>query len=473
MALLPPATIATRLAERLELPGAGARDLPARQQSMERAVAWSYDLLDPPAQRLLARLSVFLGGCRLEEAEVVCGPAADLGVDALAGLSALVEHSLVQPVPGPDGHRFRLLETIQTFASRRLAESGEAQEVTRRHARAYRDLAEAAAVHLPGGGQLPWLRRLAAERDNLRGAVDWAVSNAEAEDALRLGVALWRFWQLTGHVEEGLANMARILDVPGVDAPTALRMRALAADGGLRYWGADLPGADVRYRQQLELARALGDPAGIADALYNRMHTAFLLDSDEAAAEAYTTEAAALYRELGDEQSLGRLEWNGLNRALARGETDVDDRLMAALRRFEQFGDDWYAALTRGTLAWSALARGDALGALRWWLESLDAHREMGDIATVTIGLRANAIVYDAAGRRSEAITLQAAFEALCKRHGVQPPAFFEELTPLGEVQAFDLDVDPEAAALGAAMSFDEAVDFATEVGREILAQAE
>jgi predicted ATPase/class 3 adenylate cyclase len=471
--LLPPRSIATRLAGHLDLPGAAARDLPERQRSMERAIAWSHDLLEPAAQRLLGRLAVFRGGCRLEEAEQVCGPADELDVDVLDGLATLVDHSLVNASAGPDGARFELLETIRAYAGARLDGRGETHEIERRHATAYLDLVEAVAPRLPGGDQRILLDRLAADHDNLRAAVAWAIDHGETELALRLGAALWRFWQLRGHVQEGRAAMARILAMPGADAPTVWRMRALEADGGLRYWSADLPGADAHYREQLELARKLDNLQGAAGALFNLVHTRSLLSGKHAEAGRLADEAEALYRQIGDERSAARAEWVRLSLAMGRGEFALEDRAVAAQRRFEALGDDWYVALTLGTLGWSALARGDVRGALRWWLASMAAHHEMGDMATVVIGLWAGASAVAQMGRQRDAITMMGAFEALCARYGVRPPAFFEELTPGVARVTFDLADDPEAAARGAAMSYDEAVDFVNEVARGILADGE
>jgi predicted ATPase/class 3 adenylate cyclase len=473
VALLPPRAIAARLAERLDLPGAAARDVPARQQSMERAIAWSYDVLDPPNQQLLDRMSVFRGGCRLEEAEAVCGPAAELGVEVLDGLSVLVEHSLVQADPGPDGARFRLLETIRAYARARLTERGEADEIERRHATAYLDLAEATAPHLPGGDQRPMLDRLSADHDNTRAALAWTIDHDETELALRFGTANWRFWQLRGHIEEGRAAMTRVLAMPGADAATHWRMRTLEADGGLRYWSADLQSADARYREQLELARRLDDVPGTADALFNLGHTRSLLGADPDSVALLVDEAERLYLQIGDERSAARVEWARINLTMARGEFDVVDRMLAAQRRFEALGDDWYVALSLGTLAWSALGRGDIRSAVRWWLAATDMSHTMGDIATVTISLREAAMVVAQLGMPREAITIFAAYEALCARYGVRPPAFFEEITPGANLPAIDLDDDPEAAARGAAMSIDETVDYATGVAREVLARPE
>src|SRR5262249_19505009 len=83
--VLTPAAMRTRLASRLQLLTGGARDLPARQQTLRQAIDWSYDLLNEDEQRLFRRLSVFLGGCTLEAVESVCNTKSDLGIDVLDG----------------------------------------------------------------------------------------------------------------------------------------------------------------------------------------------------------------------------------------------------------------------------------------------------------------------------------------------------------------------------------------------------
>jgi predicted ATPase len=471
IALLPPAAMAERLAERLDLPGSGARDLPARQRSMEGTIVWSYDLLEPAERRLLSRLAVFRGGWRLEEADAICGPAPELGVDVLEGLSVLVDHSLVQPVPGPDGARFRLLETVQSYAADRLGELGEEVLIGRRHALVYRDLAESAAPHVPGGDQLRWLDRLTAEHDNLRAAIRLAIEREDSELALRFGAALWRFWQLRGHLQEGLEQMARILEMSGADAPTPWRMRALEAAGGLRYWTADAQGADALYRSQLELAQMLGDAKGAADAMFNLIHT----QRDQAAAGQLAKDALRLYRQVGDDRSIARVTWTRATLLLEQGHPGAEQQMLEVLQRFEELGDKWYVALSQGTLGWAAFARGDLAGALRWALVAMGGHHAMGDVASMTLLLGGVGIVLLDSGLAEEAARIHGAFEAFCQQFGVQTPGseFFEMLSPgIGVRQEMNLGRYPDAVAQGASMSVEEAVDYVVGLARQRLARS-
>src|SRR5262249_43396856 len=155
--LLPPPALLARLAQRLPLLVGGARDLPARQRTLQDTIAWSYDLLDEGERHLLRRLAVFVGGWTLEAAEAVCaerqGPGSHRQADpsdsshtsVLDGLASLVDKSLVRQVEVPDGGaRFTVLETVREFAHERLVASGELVDLRARHAAYFLAVAEAA-----------------------------------------------------------------------------------------------------------------------------------------------------------------------------------------------------------------------------------------------------------------------------------------------------------------------------------------
>ena len=102
-----------------------------------------------------------------------------------------------------------MLETIREYALERLAARGDGEAVRRRHADFYLALAEEAEPGLLGPQQREWLERLDAERDNIRAALTWAVETGEAEVGLRIGSALWRFWQLRRPLAERGASAWR------------------------------------------------------------------------------------------------------------------------------------------------------------------------------------------------------------------------------------------------------------------------
>jgi predicted ATPase len=181
--LLTPQALLTRLHHRLRVLTGGARDAPARQQTLKRTIEWSYALLAADEQQLFRRLAVFVGGCTLE---AVVNAAGEPETEVLEGLEALVEKSLLRRVEQVNGEpRLSMLETIREYALERLAMCGEEEDVCSRHARYY--LALAAAPKLTTGEQVARLDRLETEHGNLRAALGWFLDRGETEAALRLG----------------------------------------------------------------------------------------------------------------------------------------------------------------------------------------------------------------------------------------------------------------------------------------------
>jgi predicted ATPase/class 3 adenylate cyclase len=476
--LLPAPVIAEQLTRRLDLPGVAPRDLPARQRTLTETIAWSYSLLDEPARRLLDRLSVFAGGFRLAELEAVGKAAPELGAEPIDALSDLVEQSLVESIPGPDVPRYRLLETIQRFAAERLEERDETARARDQHARAYLALAEEAARNLPSRHQLPWLDRMTVDHDNLRAAFGWALERDDAELAHRLLAASWRFWQFRGHVTEGVARAAEVLAMPGGDVQTTWRMRALEAAGGLAWWAADVPGAHALYEGQLSMARNVGDQPGIADALFNLVHTQFLVHpEDPAPLEAMRAEAGAIYRELGNELQLARLTWTAAYPLAFAGQSDEARAIiLETLVEFEREQDDFYIAMVSAAMGGIALMERDVPTAVRLGLRGLQANQAMGDVASITLTLRAAAALWAVAGRPVEAATLLGAFEGHCQRYGVSPPmnpdSFLALGGPLDELLAA-LE-QPELAAArahGESMSTDAVLDYIFEHAAELTSE--
>ncbi|GAB4581982.1 MAG: hypothetical protein Fur0022_47340 [Anaerolineales bacterium] len=252
--LFSPAALVARLDRRLPFLTGGARDAPARQQTLEAAIAWSYDLLNEPEKTCLCRLSVFRGGWTLEAAQAVCGDEKHV----LDTLAALVDHSLVQSIYLETGEvRFTLLETIREFALARLDERGEIREVQGQHARYFLSLAVQSERGLQGREQVAWMRRLSAENNNLRAAFAWSLSEqGDPEWGLQAGAALWWFWWTNGQVGEGrqwlgsLLQRARESGLAGTNAYS----RALLGAGILAFFAGDFDDA----RPQFQEAQALG-----------------------------------------------------------------------------------------------------------------------------------------------------------------------------------------------------------------------
>ncbi|OAH14948.1 AfsR/SARP family transcriptional regulator [Streptomyces jeddahensis] len=220
--MLTPRQIADRLDDRFRLLTSGSRTALPRQQTLRAVVDWSWDLLDERERTVLRELSVFAGGWDLEAAEAVCtGPAADV-------VGALVDKSLVVAAPCArveDGMRYRMLETIHEYASERAAEAPELRATAeRRHSAYFRALVEKAEPLLRSAEQLPWIRRMETELDNIRAALHRAVATGHEEQACALALGTGWFWWLRNFRREGVEWIERILRMSAAtdirDAPS-------------------------------------------------------------------------------------------------------------------------------------------------------------------------------------------------------------------------------------------------------------
>lgn len=465
--LLPLPAIRDRLGARLPLPGAGLRDVPDRQRTLEGAISWSYALLPPERQRLLREISVFDGGFDLEQVNALQG-----GADVLDGLLELVDQSLLMRESGNE-IRFRMLRTIGTFALRELEAEGRSDELRRQHALAYLELAERAAPHLPGADQPRWLDRLGLDHANLRAALRWSIETGDVEVAFRLLAGLWRYWQLGGHLAEGASLATGAMALPGAEVRTPARLAAVTALGGIAYWQGRADEAVRWYEEELALARELGDRAAEADATFNLSYGAFVREDIDLAYELMDS-AKNLYIELGDARGAARTEWSRATAVMSAGQVEEAlPRFEAAARRFAELGDIWYHAMAVGSVAWARFAMGDMVGASHKFAESLIEYHALRDIGTTAISLQVASIVALEAGRPEDAAVLLGAMANLSDVYGVVPPA---GLAWLIKSQAPDervvelLEPDVLSAALerGRRLSLDEAVELVVRIETEL-----
>jgi predicted ATPase/DNA-binding CsgD family transcriptional regulator len=307
--LLTPGAILARLEHRLSLLVGGARNLPARHQTLRGTMEWSYDLLDAAEQKLFRRLAVFVGGRILEAIEAVCQAEGDtslgsvqaLETDVLEGITALVDKSLLQKEEGVAGEpRFVMLGTVREYAWEQLVASGESEVMQRRHADYYLMLAQRAAPAMEGQEVVAWLDRLDREYDDLRGALNWLLAQGNApaaEEAARLLVELRVFWDGSAHTSEHLAWLERALRQMGPQT-TPLRSRVVRRLSIVARKQGDYATAKAWAEQAVATARELGDKKEITDSL-NSLATIDLVQGDYVTARALMEEALAVYREWG------------------------------------------------------------------------------------------------------------------------------------------------------------------------------
>ena len=470
------AELLERLTRRLPPLTGGARDLPARQQTLRDTVAWSYNLLTPADQVLFRRLAVFAGGWTLAAAEAVCGE-----VDVLEGLTSLMEKSLLHwEESGGGGPRFSMLETIREFAVEQLEVSGEEQAIRGGHAAHYLTTIESAGLRVFDAVPPAWRQWLLGEMDNVRAALGWCVAAGEAALGLRLVIALEGWYQTQGW-DEGSRWVEAVLALPGGGEDKPAWARALHTAGLLAVMVGDVATARERLEQSVALWREIGDPwwlgwvlntlgralrsdlpaalaAGeeavrllrptgdqwaLAIALAALGNTLVVMDDADAltAAEAVLEESRSLFAAVGDNMPLPLM----LLGRLARRRGDYG----TARQRFEESRQAYAASptgpgapLVLGDLGWLAYEQGDDEEARRRFEESLAAAEELGDTLLGAVGLWGLAAVAVRDGAAAVAARLLGAADAALA--GLEPLAYGLRM-PYGEI------VDATRAALGEA----------------------
>ena len=346
---LHPRELAERLDSRLDVLSEGPRDAPARQRTMRSVIDWSFDQLDPGAQHLLGRLSVFRDAFTTAAALDVGGPDADL-----EQLAELVDASIVQSQNG----LHRLLDVVREYASELPSADEEGRSL---HADHFVSLAEEAESELAGSEQTVWLERLEGQHDDLRAALDWLGQRGNSGLELRLAGALGRFWYIRGHLSEGLERLQRAAGRAQEDGPT--------------------------------LAKALRSGSALA-----------LLRGDYAVAQALVERALAIYRGESDETGVVR-SLSNLGAILhARGELELAaSTLDECIRGAEALGDARLTALARNNRGDVALSQGDFDLASEQFAQSLVLLRAADDVANVARALYNIGAVAIELGRDDEA----------------------------------------------------------------------
>jgi predicted ATPase len=260
MRTLTPRALLRRLDQRLPLLTGGARDVDERQRTLRNTIDWSYGLLLEPEQELFTRLGVFVGGCRLEAAEGVCGPDGKPNRAVLDGLDSLVEKSLLFRRTDSDGEpRFRMLETIREYAHGRLESTGELDDVRHVHAGWFAELAESLDAESRTGDQSAAVARLEDDYANFPAAIDWARGGGDGELVLRIATALLPFWSTRGYIGEGRRTLKEALELEG-----SRPARALVGLNSLRFLSGNSDGLLDDVHEALNAAKALGDPLVLA-----------------------------------------------------------------------------------------------------------------------------------------------------------------------------------------------------------------
>ncbi|HZB86942.1 MAG TPA: BTAD domain-containing putative transcriptional regulator, partial [Gaiellaceae bacterium] len=405
--------VAAGLEERLELLTGGPRDAPARQQTLRATIAWSYELLTPAEQRLLAELGVFAGGCTLEAAAAVCRATAE-ALEALAG------QSLLQRDEHDGDLRLRMLETVRAYALEQLEASGAGDVARHRHADHFRALAEEAGAALWASVQGPdravWLERLDRDYENMRAALAWA-GGKDPETQLRLAAGLIEFWIDRAYLEEGRGWLGQAL-AGSNNSASPLRAKALHGASYLAGAQGDYAPCEALGRESLEAYRALGDQEGAGRTLHLLAQVADARGDPERALP-LAEQSLALARELGHERGvIVSLRHLG---SLARqaGEAERAATLLEEARELARsLGDASALAHVCTDLGALALAGGDGETASRLARESAGLHKGIGNTAGLASSVHLLGLIAEQEGRAERAARLFGAAESLRETAG-------------------------------------------------------
>lgn len=383
-----PEALLARLGDPLKLLAGGARDMPARQQTLRATIDWSYHLLDGSEQVLFARLGVFIGGCTLEAAEAICTLNVNRPIDIVDGMMSLLDKSLLRQVEGTDGAlRFTLLELIREYALERLDASGEAVLVRQQHAAYYLAMAESAEPELYDTQQLVWLARLEQEHDNLRAALEWFLVGGEADAGLRLAGALGRFWYVRGYLSEGRERLTRLLRLPA-GQPSEVRMNALNATGFLASKQGDFPIAQKCFAESLAISKGCRYKQGTADA-HRGLGWALLEQYDYLQSATHFDTSIALYNELGDQDGVANALFGRASVPFTQGDVAQAEAIVSkSYALFQTLSDKVGLSEVLYGLGNLMLRKGNAVPAAKMYQDSLALCRELHDTTGIALALR-------------------------------------------------------------------------------------
>jgi predicted ATPase/DNA-binding CsgD family transcriptional regulator len=468
--------ISSRLEDSFNLLTGGSRTAMARQRTLRAAIDWSHDLLSEEEKVLFRRLSVFSGGFTLEGAESVCAGEDIEPEEVLGVLTELVAKSLVMVSEREAVARYRLLETVGQYATEKLEESGEAEQVRERHARYYLALAEEAEKELRE--QRVWLGRLEAEHANFRAALGWALAAEDAEGSAgeraqlgsRLAAALaqGKFWNAYGP-SEGLRWLERGL-TSSAAASSPVRAKALKEAGWIATHQGDYEKAVALLEEGMALFQEVEDRQGIANSLFFLGHLA-MHGGDYERLRVFGREAEALRHEMTDRRAIAHLLYLSGATALCEGDYGrATTFLQESLILSREVRDLWVACICLTILGIIALELRNPERAEALYEEDLRLLQGLRDKTGIAYGLRGLACAASLRGDAARAARLWGAAEALGETIRLHLSAFdrshpdYEGLLHAARSRLDDETAWEAARAEGLTMTSEEAVEYALDM---------
>ena len=410
-----------RLEEDVLLSMVGPRDLPARQQTMNATVAWSYHLLTQDEQRAFRRLGALPGRFSIEAAAAVLGGhegASTESDDALQAAARLIDKSLLLRADTSVASQplYQMLETVRAYAALALTTAGERDDAMEGLVRHCTGEASLAAEGLVGPAQGRWLDRVRDDLDNYRGALGWLIECDRPAEAADIAWALWPFWFTRGHLAEGRSWYEKTLDLPSLSP--AAESRALVGAALMCYSQAELGLARTRLNRAVAVANGVDDAhvVALAENLSGRVEHAF---GDVDAARTQFANSAERYRALSIPWGVGSALTGMAAVALTTGDFIQAERLLDEATAELQHTGPWFLTLSLNVRALLAVRRRKPDAAIALVRESLTRLRDLQDKLSF---VHAMAILAAAAALTSDdawAARVLGAQDAVTERTGV------------------------------------------------------
>ena len=501
--------IAKRLDDRFKLLTGGSRTALPRQQTLRALIDWSYDLLSEDERALLRRLSVFAGGWTFEAAETICN-----NVDVFEHLPQLVNKSLVTVKDVNNEPRYHLLETIRQYARDKLLEHGEGEGTRNRHLAYFLEMTEIASPELlKRDNEAEWIKRLSAEYDNIRAAIEWGLST-DPFAALRIISLLSQFLLVTTFAIEGHRwGTAALKQVNAqtnlTDEQLKIKARGMASLSFLSFsmgdtvrsgeeaeevipllreigdkWAltivlnfvasakiqtGDLEAAFEASNEMQELTKELSDPYIEGLTLSTTSSLEAVTSKDHAKVFAWREKAEAMTREHGSHWSYGITLYRSANMHIAHKQFDIArKKLKIAMEEMQEISSTRTIIMIKSEFAHALRYEGNYQEAISAYQETIREWQRMGHRAAVAHQLECMAFIYKSLEQIEKALKLLGTAEALREKINIHMTVD-ERAEYDKEVADMKVNMDKnEFASLwadGRSMTMDEAIELALDEG--------
>jgi predicted ATPase/class 3 adenylate cyclase len=373
--MLPLVEIAADLQKGLDFLETDMRDMPERHRSIRAAINHSWERLDEKEQDIFSKLSVFRGGFTREAAEAVAG--ADL-----RHLGRLVNKSFLQYIQ--DADRYQVHELMRQYGTEKLASTA---SVRTQHLEFFAAFAQKADAGTFGSEPEIWVKRLLADMDNFRAAMDWAVESDQGQAGMHLAGSLHAYWISLGDWREGRQRLARLLALSTAVGRTPARVLALLEAGNLASNMGDYETGLAFYEEGRAISLERGEPGKLILGWILLELADHLASRDLTASQQLNEQGVALLREVGEPWQI----WLGLHEqgwmAIKQGKyTQACIAYSEALAFVEKIGSRWLSGISQRQLGELLYFQGDYGAALPYLEESVAILRPLGDLRHQPLG---------------------------------------------------------------------------------------